>query len=61
MSRGYLYIDSNSTIGANANFMTIVARRIKIDSNANLVVNSDYSSSAVPNHGAGTGSVDLKL
>ena len=55
LSRGYLYIDSNTTIGANSKFMTVVARRIKIDSNATLVVNSDYASSSVPNHGAGSG------
>jgi len=59
LSRGRLVIDSNGTIGGSSAFTTIVARRVSLDSNVNLVMNTDYASSSVPNFGAGTSSVNL--
>ncbi len=48
LSRGLLWIDSNSQIALNSAFTTIVARRIRLDSNAQLVINTDYEGSNVP-------------
>jgi len=48
LSRGVLWFDSNSQIAANSAFTTIVVNRLRLDSNAQLVVNTDYDSSAVP-------------
>ena len=48
LSRGLLWLDSNSQIAANSNFTSIVVRRLRLDSNAELVLNADYGSSSVP-------------
>ena len=48
LSSGLLWIDSNSRIAVNSAFTTIVARRIRLDSNAHLVINTDYEGSNVP-------------
>ncbi len=53
LSRGLLWIDSNSQIGASSAFTTIVARRLRVDSNAQLVVNADYGATSVPVLGVG--------
>jgi Flp pilus assembly protein TadG len=49
LSRGLLSIDSNSAISAGAAFTTIVAYRMRVDSNADLRVNTNYAGSSVPN------------
>ena len=60
LSRGLLWIDSNSQIGVSSAFTTIVANRIRIDSNAQLVINTDYAASDVPALlGMGSGVVRL--
>ncbi|MCH8240377.1 MAG: pilus assembly protein, partial [Proteobacteria bacterium] len=57
---GLLWIDSNSQIGVNSAFTTIVANRIRLDSNAQLVINTDYAASDVPALlGMGSGVVRL--
>lgn len=62
LSRGLLWFDSNSQIAPNSAFTTIVAYRIRVDSNAQLILNSDYEGSDVPNLvGAGAGSGMVRL
>ncbi len=52
LSKGHIYIDSNTIIGVSSTtFTTIVARRIKIDSNANPVVRPTYDLSSGSNRG----------
>ena len=48
LSRGILWLDSNSQIAANSNFTSIVVRRLRLDSNAELVLNANYGASSVP-------------
>jgi len=48
LSRGLFWSDSNTQIGADSAFTIVVANRIRLDSNAKLVLNSDYESSSVP-------------
>jgi hypothetical protein len=48
-SRGLLSIDSNSAVSASAAFTTIVAHRLKVDSNADLRINTNYAGSSIPN------------
>jgi len=46
----------------NSAFTTIVANRIRLDTNAQLVINSDYEGSDVPNLvGTGGGSGIVRL
>ena len=49
LSRGLIWFDNNSQIALNSAFTTIVANRIRLDSNAQLVINSDYEGSGIPN------------
>ena len=48
LSRGRLSLDSNSTIAAASAFTDVVVRQLDLDSNAELVLNTDYASSDVP-------------
>ena len=48
LPNGTLSSDSNTTIGAGSPFTIIIVRKLELDSNANLVVNSDYEASDVP-------------
>ena len=48
LSRGQFWTDSNTQIAADSAFTIIVANRIRLDSNATLVLNADYDSSSVP-------------
>ena len=45
---GSFHSDSNSAIAADSAFTVLIARRIELDSNARLVLNSNYAASAVP-------------
>ena len=60
LSRGRLYIDSNTTIAAASAFTSVIVNQLMVNSNAKLVINTNYSASAVPKLGVG-GSVDLLL
>jgi hypothetical protein len=55
LSRGTFWVDSNTVIGANSKFTTVVARKIWLDSNVNLQVNTDYDGSSIPNVAGGSG------
>jgi len=60
LSRGHLWFDSNSQIGADSAFTTIVAHRLRLDSNSQLVLNADYGSSSVPSL-AGSSGANVRL
>lgn len=48
LSRGLFWSDSNTQIAADSAFTIVVANRIRLDSNATLVLNADYDGSDVP-------------
>lgn len=45
---GILNINSNTQVGADSAYSMYIAKRIELDSNAELVINADYGSSNVP-------------
>jgi hypothetical protein len=49
LSRGTFSSDSNTQISASSAFTNVVARKVWLNSNARLTLNSDYGSSSVPN------------
>ena len=48
LPNGKLELNSNSVIGADSAFTILIARFIEVNSNAELVLNSDYAASDVP-------------
>ena len=61
LSRGLLWLDSNSQIAANSNFTSIIVRRLRLDSNAQLVLNADYDDSSVPAVAISSGDAVLRI
>ena len=50
-----MWSDSNTQIASNSAFTTIVVNRLRLDSNAHLVVNADYDSSSAPSYVVASG------
>jgi hypothetical protein len=48
LSCGRLSMDSNTTIASNSAYTDVVVRQLHLNSNSDLVLNSDYDSSNVP-------------
>ncbi|MCP4074403.1 MAG: hypothetical protein GY742_22180 [Hyphomicrobiales bacterium] len=62
LSRGIFSSDSNTQIGANSAFTTVIARKIQLNSNAILTLNADYSATTVPNVASGySGATNIRL
>lgn len=48
LSRGRLSLDSNSTIAAASAFTDVIVRQLDLNANADLVLNANHATSAVP-------------